>query len=80
MSWMVGNPIGITAGFLLSAGALWFGTFFAGMAGDAARESNRNERLIAYTSCYAAVFLFLGGLGCLFFATRFVRWAWMLRA
>jgi len=76
MSWVLGNPIAITAGFLLSAGLLWIGTFFSEMARGASREQNRNERLIEFTSYCAAVSLVAGSFGCLFFAIRFVRWAW----
>jgi hypothetical protein len=74
MSWVVNNPIAIVAGLLLSAAMLWAASFFADGAREAARSGN--DRLVTYTSCYGAVFFSTGALGCLFFAVRFVRWAW----
>jgi hypothetical protein len=76
MKWVITNPLGIGAGFLASAFVLWLGSFFAGVARDAGQQQDRNERLITYSGYYAAACVFSGGLGCVFFAVRFVRWAW----
>jgi len=77
MFWAIDHPIGIVVGLLLSATALWAGSGFAGLAGEAARAPNRNERLITYSGCYATAFLMGGAFGCLFFIIRFVKWAWL---
>jgi hypothetical protein len=76
MRWLVDNPIAISVGLLLSVGALSLAREVYGAASEAAAEPTPSENEVRWLLRVRVLSFVLGLLGSLFFATRFVKWAW----